>query len=96
LILPNRRSANEAIDQALVESIAFFSAQVDNERNWLLGMLGHDMRNPVQVIQLTAKSLSKLDAGVDVAAAAARLSKSSANIKALLHDLLDFNRTKLG
>ena len=82
----------------MVESIAFFSAQVDNERNWLLGMLGHDMRNPVQVIQLTAKSLSKLDAGVDVAAAAAaaRFSKSSANIKALLDDLLDFNRTKLG
>ena len=96
LILPNRRSANEAIDQALVESIAFFSAQVDNERNLLLGMLGHDLRNPLQVIQLTARALSKLDAGVDVAAAAARLSKSSANIKALLDDLLDFNRTKLG
>jgi signal transduction histidine kinase len=96
LILPNRRSANEAIDQALVESIAFFSAQVDNERNLLLRMLGHDMHNPLQVIQLTARSLSKLDAGVDVAVAAARLSKSSANIKALLDDLLDFNRTKLG
>jgi signal transduction histidine kinase len=87
---------NEAIDQALVESIAFFSAQVDDERNLLLGMLGHDMRNPLQVIQLTAKALSKLDAGADVAAAAVRLSKSSANIKALLDDLLDFNRTKLG
>jgi hypothetical protein len=87
---------NEAIDQALVESIAFFSAHLDNERNLLLGMLGHDMRNPLQVIQMTAKTLSRLNAGADVAAAAARLSKSSTNIKALLDDLLDFNRTKLG
>jgi signal transduction histidine kinase len=87
---------NEAIDQALVESIAFFTAQVDNDRNLLLGMLGHDMRDPLQVIQITAKLLSKLDAGADVAAAAARLSKSGGDIKALLDDLLDFNRTKLG
>jgi signal transduction histidine kinase len=87
---------NEAIDQALVESIAVFSVQVDSERDLLLGMLGHDMRNPLQVIQLTAKALARLDAGTEVATAAARLSKSSANIKALLDDLLDFNRKKFG
>jgi signal transduction histidine kinase len=87
---------NEAIDQAVAESVAFFSARVDNERNLLLGMLGHDMRGPLQVIQLTAKYLSNVDAGTDVAACAARLSKSSSSLKALLDDLLDFNRTKLG
>src|SRR5688572_3752038 len=31
---------NEAIDQALAESIAFFSAQVHQSRNLMLGMLG--------------------------------------------------------
>ncbi len=87
---------NESIDQAMAESVAFFSAQINNERNLLLGMLGHDMRNPLQVIQLTAKQLSKLDAGPDVATCAARLSKSARSLKALLDDLLDFNRTKLG
>jgi signal transduction histidine kinase len=87
---------NEAIDQAVAESVAFFNARVDNERNLLLGMLGHDMRGPLQVIQLTAKYLSNLDAGTDVAACAARLLKSSSSLKALLDDLLDFNRTKLG
>ncbi len=45
---------NEAIDQAVVESVAFFSAQIENERNLFLGMLGHDMRGPLQVIQLTS------------------------------------------
>jgi signal transduction histidine kinase len=87
---------NEAIDQTVAESVAFFSAQIENERNLFLGMLGHDMRGPLQVIQLTTMYLSKLDAGTDVATCAARLSKSARSLKALLDDLLDFNRTKLG
>src|ERR1700733_4104769 len=87
---------NEAIDQAVAESVAFFSAQIENERNLFLGMLGHDMRGPLHVIQLTATYLSKLDVGTDVAMCAARLSKSTRSLKALLDDLLDFNRTKLG
>src|ERR1700722_12756018 len=87
---------NEAIDQAVAESVAFFSAQIENERNLFLGRLGHEMRGPLQAIQFTAAHLSKLDVGTDVATCAARLSKSARSLKALLDDLLDFNRTKLG
>ena len=54
---------NEAIDQAIVESIGFFSAQVDQARNLLLGMLGHDMRLPLNTILMTAQYLSALNAG---------------------------------
>src|SRR5512135_1519255 len=87
---------NEAIDQALVESIGFFSAQVDRARNLLLGMLGHDMRSPLQAVQMTASYLATLNAGVKVSEAASRLIHSGARIKALLDDLVDFNRTRLG
>lgn len=87
---------NEAIDQALAESVAFFSAQIENERNLLLGMLGHDMRIPLQVIEFTALYLSNLDAGTDVAACAARLSRSVRHLKAFLDDLVAFNRINLG
>ena len=87
---------NEAIDQALAESISFFSAQVDQARNLLLGMLGHDMRSPLQTIQMTASYLAELNAGTKVSEAAARLISSGARIKALLDDLLDFSRTRLG
>jgi signal transduction histidine kinase len=96
IFVPDLVRFNEAIDQAVTESVAFFNAQIEKERNLLLGMLGHDMRGPLQVIQLTARYLSKADAATDVAAAAARLLKSSASLKVLLDDLLDFNRTKLG
>ena len=87
---------NEAIDQALVESIGFFSAHVDRARNLLLGMLGHDMRSPLNAIQMTASYLAALNAGTEVSEAAASLIRSGASIKALLDDLVDFNRTKLG
>jgi hypothetical protein len=87
---------NEAIDQAVAESVAFFSARIDTERNLLLGMLAHDMRSPLQVIRITAMYLSRVDAGREVAMCAARLLKSVGSLKALLDDLLDFNRMKLG
>jgi signal transduction histidine kinase len=87
---------NEAIDQAVAESVAFFGSQIENEHNLFLGMLGHDMRGPLQVIQLTSTYLAKLDMGTDVATCAARLSKSARSLKLLLDDLLDFNRSKLG
>ena len=87
---------NEAIDQALAESIGHFSAQVDQARNLLLGMLSHDMRSPLQTVQMTAHRLGQLNAGSDVSAAAARLISSGAQLQALLDDLVDFNRTNLG
>ncbi|MGZ8198596.1 MAG: sensor histidine kinase [Burkholderiales bacterium] len=87
---------NEAIDQALAESIGFFSAEVDQGRNLFLGMLGHDLRSPLQTIQMTASYLAALNAGAKVSEAAARLINSGARMHALLNDLLDFNRTKLG
>jgi signal transduction histidine kinase len=87
---------NEAIDEAIAESIAFFSAQVEQARNLLLGMLGHDMRSPLATIQTTASYLSALNAGEAVSEAASRLIRSGASIRMLLDDLVDFSRTHLG
>jgi signal transduction histidine kinase len=87
---------NEAIDQALAESVDFFSAQVEQARNLLLGMLGHDMRSPLQTVQITATYLAALNAGEKVSGAAARLIRSGARMQALLDDMVDFNRTRLG
>lgn len=87
---------NEAVDEALAESIGMFNTHVEQSRNLLLGMLGHDLRSPLQTIQMTAAYLAKLNAGAHVSDAAARLINSGSRLNALLDDLLDFNRTKLG
>jgi signal transduction histidine kinase len=87
---------NEAIDQAVAESVEHFSAQVERARNLLLGMVSHDMRNPLQTVRMTAQHLGQLNAGADVSVAAGRLIRSGAQLQALLEDLVDFNRTNLG
>lgn len=87
---------NEAIDQAIAESLSFFTAQVDQARNLLLGTLGHDMRGPLSTIQVTASYLSALNAGDNVSAAASRLTRSGMSMESLLDDLVDFNRIQLG
>lgn len=87
---------NEGIDQAIAESVAFFNDQVERSRNLLLGMLGHDMRSPLNTIVTTASYLSALNAGREVTEAAKLLIRSGASIQGLVDDLVDFNRTKLG
>lgn len=87
---------NEAIDQAVAESVAHYHNEVEGARNLLMGMLGHDMRSPLNTVLVTASYLSALDAGQAVSDAAARLIRSSASLQALLDDLVDFNRIQLG
>ncbi len=87
---------NEAIDQAIAESVSHFHIAVERHRNLLLGMLGHDMRNPLNAIQLTASYLATLNLGEEVSEAALTVIKSGASMQALLDDLVDFNRTSLG
>jgi len=87
---------NEAVDQAIAESVRSFSAEVERERNLFLGMLGHDMRSPLQTLQATASLLASMKAGDGVSAAANRLIRTGARMQALLDDLSDLNRTELG
>ena len=87
---------NEAIDQAVAESVSHYSAWMDQSRNLLLGSLSHDMRSPLQTVRMTAVILGQLNAGDVVSAAAGRLIRSGAQLQSLLDDIVDFNRTNLG
>lgn len=87
---------NEAIDQALTESVTVFSKKSSQERNLLLGTLGHDMRSPLHVIQASAAALTKFSGDTGGAVIVARIKQSGVYLKSLLDDLVDFNRIKLG
>jgi signal transduction histidine kinase len=87
---------NEAIDQAVAESVGHYHAQMERARNLFFGMLGHDMRSPLNSIVITASYLAALNAGEQVSLAASRLIRSGTSMQALLDDLVDFNRTRLG
>ena len=94
--LQNTLRFNEAIDQALAESVASFSSEVDTARKLFAGMLGHDMRTPLQVVLMSATLLERRNEGVDVASATRRLVSSGTQLKVLIDDFLDFNRAQLG
>ena len=86
---------NEAIDQAIAESVALFSEEVDRGRNLFLGVLGHELRNPLNSIQMTARYLAKVHTDDVISQAAKRLIDGGARMKALLDDLLEYSRTTL-
>jgi signal transduction histidine kinase len=87
---------NEAIDQAIAESVDYFATEVDRWRNIFLGVLGHDLRGPLNSIQLTARYISQVNPSPDLAAHIDRLLKSGQRMSELLDDLLDFNRVSTG
>ena len=49
---------NEAVDQALAESIASYSAEVTSSRDTFLAILGHDLRSPLGAVSMSAHYLS--------------------------------------
>jgi len=88
---------NEGIDQALSESIRYFAGQLDRSRELFMGILGHDLRNPLQVIQSCAAKLLHAPADLEQQQRLGTYVRDGANqIALMLADLLDTVRTQLG
>lgn len=83
---------NEAIDQAVAESVDFFAAETERWRNVFLGVLGHDLRGPLNAILLTTRLLSHVGSEEPVKPLIARLTNGGERMKRLLDDLLDYSR----
>jgi signal transduction histidine kinase len=85
---------NEAVDQAIAESLQVFVAEVDRSRDLFLGILGHDLRGPLSTIA----SCVALDMRNNQAATqqSAIILRSVRQMKALLDDLVEYTRHRLG
>lgn len=87
---------NEAIDQAVAESVAFFSAELQRWRSIFLGVLGHDLRGPLNAMLLTAEVLSHAAQQGDVANSAKTMLRNGRHMRTLLDTLLEYSRSELG
>lgn len=87
---------NEAVDQAIAESVGSFAAQVDQWRNVFLGILGHELRGPLSAILLASEMLGTMEVDSPVKKNVARIIDGGERMRALLNDLLDFNRVSFG
>lgn len=88
---------NEAIDQALAESVVKFTAKVDYSRDLLLGVLGHDLRSPLGAISMASGLLPRLGALSEKQLAVnATIGSCSDRMRLIISDLLDLARARHG
>lgn len=88
---------NEAIDQALAESVTEFNENVQDAKEMFLAILGHDLRTPLGAIYTSAKFM--LETGEleePQRSLMSRIVKSATRTVAMIGDLLDFTRSRLG
>jgi signal transduction histidine kinase len=89
---------NEAIDQALAESIDRYLHDLEQSKDMFLGILGHDLRNPLGAIVMSASAMIE-DSAVRSATHARRcdlILRSGLRMEQIIRDLLDFTRSHLG
>ena len=87
---------NEAVDQAIAESVSYFAAETDQWRNIFLGVLGHDLRGPLNAILMSAYLISQISRDEPVLKTTQRVVRSGERMRELLDDLLDHSRAQLG
>lgn len=87
---------NEAIEQAVAESLAQFSAEVESWRQIFLAALGHDLRGPLAAVMFSADTLASGLQDPALAKQAERIINGSMRMNKLLDDLLAYSRSKLG
>lgn len=87
---------NQAIDQAVAESVSHYAVEEERWRQIFLGVLGHDLRGPLNAILLTSELMSKKTSDPSLSKHALRLIESGSRMNILLDTLLDYNRASLG
>ena len=88
---------NEAMDQALAESIFYFAKSAARDRNLFLGVLSHELRTPLATITASAHVIQKVEpATAPIRDSANRILRGSKRIESVLNDLLEFVRSGAG
>ena len=88
---------NESIDEALAEAVDRYAEKTSRYRDQLIGIVSHDLRNPLGGILLGATALSRAEVLDDKSARiASRIQNSARRMVRIVGDLLDLTRGRLG
>ena len=88
---------NEAVDELWLISLERFQFKVDERKNWVMGIVGHDLRNPlaaisgVQSILKLSKNLSEKEKSL-----LGRAGSSVKRMTELIDNLLELTNLRLG
>jgi signal transduction histidine kinase len=88
---------NEAIDQALAESVVTYSDRVSRTRDLFLAILGHDLRAPLATMAMAGELLKRPDLDdkrrLEVGS---KVDRSAILMRDMIDDLLGYARIQLG
>ena len=88
---------NESIDQAMTESITDYSKKLELSRNLFLGILSHDLRNPLSAISMSAVLATKIgNLNQRQAMLLGQIADSTTRAQDIVTNLLDLTRARLG
>jgi signal transduction histidine kinase len=88
---------NEAIDQALAESVFHYTQELENSKEMFLAILGHDLRTPLSAVFTSSRfMLDTNELKEPHLTLTTRIASSSTRMIGLVGDLLDFTRSRLG
>lgn len=82
---------NEAIDEAIHDSVVIYADTVEKSRQLFLGVLGHDVRTPLGAAKVSAQGLIGANTlSVGQLRAAEIIVRSTGRVERMLTDVLDF------
>jgi signal transduction histidine kinase len=88
---------NEGIDRLVANSTRWFNDHLEQSRRMFLGMLGHDLRNPLYAVSMISSMLTESkNIHPEDRDLANRICTSVGAMKAMISDLLDFSSSRLG
>jgi signal transduction histidine kinase len=88
---------NEAIDQALAESVSRYNQDLDQAKDVFLAILGHDLRTPLGAIYTSATFMLETQGLTEpTLTLTSRMARSASRAVEMVGDLLDFTRSRLG
>jgi signal transduction histidine kinase len=88
---------NEAIDQSVAEIVPTYLRRESQYRDRFFGMLGHDLRGPINAIHLCAALLiNNEERGASNLRYISRILKSCDRLDRMVKDIIDFTRGRFG
>ncbi|TZF88762.1 sensor histidine kinase [Cognatilysobacter lacus] len=88
---------NEAIDQALAQSIVAYSERENLARDLFLAVLGHDLRSPLANVAMIGELLTRAGVSAEqVQDLGQRASRSARFMNHMVDDLLSYTRVQMG
>lgn len=88
---------HEAVDQVMTESITHYTRKIADSRNMFLGILGHDLRNPLGAILMSGQLMGlRGQLNPKQTILAAQIVESTERATEIITSLLDLTITGLG